>query len=468
MSPPIHPSRIRYLNDLPATAGRFVLYWMQQSQRADWNHALEFAIGEANRLQLPLVTVFAFTPAYPEANLRHYRFMWEGLVETAGDLHRRNVVFVLRLGSPPEVVLGLAQNAALVVCDRGYLRHQRHWRREVARLAGCRVVQVESDAVVPVDEASSRQEYAARTLRPKLQRLLHQYLQPVPSSAPRWSGRALCLAGEDFSRADWLDRLNLDRSVAPATGHFRGGAREARARFHRFLEQNLTGYSSLRNQPQLAGGSAMSPYLHFGQISPLELAIEMLRRSAPAPAETAAYLEELIVRRELSFNFVEHCSEYDRYEGIPAWSRNTLERHRLDPRPVTYDMDRLEAAATHDPYWNAAMREMTATGYMHNHLRMYWGKKILEWSPDPRTAYEWSLALNNRYFLDGRDPNSYAGVGWIFGLHDRPWGERPIFGTVRAMTARGLERKCDIQGYVSRIGRLLDASGEARLRPSQS
>lgn len=460
MAEPIQPSRIQILNDLPVKAGRFVLYWMQQSQRADWNHALEFATGEANRLRLPLVTVFAFTPAYPEANLRHYRFMWEGLVETAADLRRRNVVFVLRLGSPPDVVLGLARDdAALVVCDRGYLRHQRLWRREVARLAGCRVVQVESDAVVPVDAVSNRQEYAARTLRPKLQRLLHQYLEPLPSSVPQVSGQALCLSGEDFGSADWLDRLNLDRRVPPVTRYFRGGAREARARFQRFLEQHLEGYALLRSQPQLTGSSAMSPYLHFGQISPLEMAIEVLRRSAVAPADTAAYLEELIVRRELSFNFVEQCSDYDRYEAIPAWARATLERHRVDPRPVTYDLERLEAAATHDPYWNAAMREMTVTGYMHNHLRMYWGKKILEWSPDPRTAYERTLALNNRWFLDGRDPNSYAGVGWIFGLHDRPWSERPIFGTVRIMTAAGLERKCGIQGYVRRIEHLLDSHG---------
>ncbi len=459
MSSVIDPARLQTLNDRPILSGRFVLYWMQQSQRAEWNHALEFAVAEANRLHLPVVTLFAFDPNYPEANLRHYQFMWEGLVETADRLHRRRIGFVLRLGPPPELVVRLAQDAALVVCDRGYLRHQRRWRREVALHSGRRVVQVESDAVVPVDEASLRQEYAARTLRPKLLRLLDRYLTPVPSSAPRFPAHSLEIPGEDFTRPGWIDRLGLDRSVAPVTAYFRGGTSQAKLRFQHFLEQQLAGYASLRSQPQLTGGSTMSPYLHFGQISPLYLAMEVRRRAA-APADSEAYLEQLVVRRELSLNFVERCSDYDRYSGLPAWARATLERHRPDPRPAIYDLDTLEAAATSDPYWNAAMREMTGTGFMHNHMRMYWGKKILEWSPDPQTAFERALALNNRYFLDGRDPNSYAGVGWVFGLHDRPWGERPVFGTVRSMTAAGLERKCDILGYVSRIQRLIAGGGE--------
>jgi deoxyribodipyrimidine photo-lyase len=197
-------------------------------------------------------------------------------------------------------------------------------------------------------------------------------------------------------------------------------------------------------------------YLHWGPFAPDEVALAARaarRRAGPAvAASVASFLEELIVRRELAINFVEHNDAYDRYEGLPAWSRATLARHARDPRRPRYTPQQLERAATHDPYWNAAMREMRATGYLHNHLRMYWGKKILEWTPDPARAHATALALNNRYFLDGRDPSSYANVGWIFGLHDRPWPMRPIYGTVRSMTAAGLERKCDIKEYLRAAG----------------
>ena len=221
-------------------------------------------------------------------------------------------------------------------------------------------------------------------------------------------------------------------------------------RLNRFLEKQLPTYHTDRNPPEKNVGSHLSPYLHFGQISPITMALRARAAKAP-PEPVAAFIEELVVRRELAFNFVNYTPGFDRYESLPEWARRTLAEHRDDPRPHVYDQSCLEAADTHDPYWNAAMDEMRITGYMHNYMRMYWGKKVLEWTATPEAAFDTLLTLNNRYFLDGRDPNSYAGVGWIFGTHDRAWPERAVYGKVRTMMASGLERKFDIGKYVDRI-----------------
>lgn len=454
MSAPIQPARIRRLNDRPERPGRYVLYWMQQSQRAVFNHALEYAIVEANLRCLPVLVGFGLTGSYPEANLRHHRFMLEGLRDTEDRLARRGIPLVLRFGDPSRVALELAQEAALMVCDRGYLRQQTAWRRTVAEKARCRVVQVESDVVVPVDVVSDKGEYAARTIRPKIHRRLEDYLVPLPAEG---LGQAVDpgIRGEDLSNLDAiLSQLKLDRSVEPVSKSWTGGTTAAEQRFDRFLADSLIRYTANRNQPQTDHVSGMSPFLHFGQISPLYLALEARRRMAAAPHDVEVFLEEVIVRRELAVNFVEHQSEYDDYCCLPDWAARTLDDHREDRRNHVYDREKLAAAETHDPYWNAAMREMRTTGYMHNFMRMYWGKKILEWSASPEEAFSTSLYLNNRYFLDGRDASSYANVAWVFGLHDRPWKERPVFGKVRYMNARGLERKCDIQAYVKKVEHL--------------
>ncbi len=456
LPPGIQPSRVQALaGDAPPSGRRYVLYWMQQSQRAAENHALEYAIFRANRLKLPVVVGFGLTDAYPEANLRHYTFMLEGLVETAAALAERGIPLVCRIGEPAQVALGLARQAALLVCDVGYCRHQKSWRAAAARQAPCPVVQVESDVVVPVVAASPKAEYAARTLRPKLQRLLPDYLVPAPRLTPGRSGLGLDLEGLAIGDgvAGLLKGLKIDRSVGAVSRFFPGGAKAAKERFQDFLNERLGRYARNGNQPQTDDVSGMSPYLHFGQVSPLYLALTLRQHAAVDPADRDAYLEELIVRRELAANFVHHTPDYDRFACLPAWARKTLADHAPDPRPHLYQPPALEAAETHDPYWNAAMQEMTTTGFMHNYMRMYWGKKVLEWSPTPAAAFENLLALNNRYFLDGRDPNSFAGVAWIFGMHDRAWPERAVFGKVRSMTAAGLERKCDIRAYIAKVSR---------------
>ena len=448
----IQPERIRVLNDKREQGGNYVLYWMQASQRAECNHALEYAVRQANERGQPVVALFGLTSRYPDANLRHYAFMLEGLREVQQALRGRAIQLVVRQQSPQEAAVALARDASMVIADRGYFRTQKAWRDHVARKAPCPVFQVETDVVVPVEVASQKEEYAAATLRPKIHKHLERFLVPLKETRAKQSSLGLKLDSLDLSNtAHVLARLRIDRSVSPASG-FKGDAAEAKRLLDDFIAQKLDRYAKLRNDPSLDYASHMSPYLHFGQISPLYVALEVLKAPRKNKASKQAYLEELIVRRELSMNFV-HCNaDYDSYEGLPNWAKKTLQSHKHDRRETAYTVEQLERARTHDPYWNAAQQEMVITGKMHNYMRMYWGKKILEWSKSPEDAFHITAYLNNKYELDGRDPNSFASVAWCFGKHDRPWGERPIFGNVRYMNATGLRRKFNIGAYVQDVG----------------
>jgi len=457
---PIQPTRIKPLNDASIRKGDYTLYWMQQSQRAEYNHALEFAIQQANKLEQMLLVVFGLTDDYPEANLRHYTFMLEGLKETRATLESRGIKMVVRRGRPPEVALSLGRRASMIVCDRGYLRHQRTWREQVAQNAKCPVVQVESDVVVPVEVVSDKAEYAARTIRPKIHRNLESYLVALKRSRVKHPSLGLKVKGIELDDTEGLLRkLKLDRSVPPVPDLFKGGTSRAVKRFNEFIRHRLIYYDDHGNQPQTDDISHMSPYLHFGQISPLYLALKIGRVAESLKTVRDAYIEQLIVRRELAMNFACYTSDYDAYTCIPGWARKSLADHKNDKRDYVYSQRQLEKGDTHDPYWNAAMLEMKHTGFMHNYMRMYWGKKILEWSQTPQKAFRTTLAINNKYFLDGRDPNSYTGVAWIYGVHDRAWAERPIFGKTRYMAASGLERKCDIAAYVKKVDDLAKRVG---------
>jgi deoxyribodipyrimidine photo-lyase len=249
-----------------------------------------------------------------------------------------------------------------------------------------------------------------------------------------------------------IAKLKLDRSVRPSR-FFTGGYASAKKRLGAFITHHLNGYATERREPATGRTSTLSAYLHFGHISPVEIALAISAADAPK-ADRDAYLEELIVRRELAVNYVHYSPDYDRYAGLPEWARKTLADHRGDKREQVYSREQLEAGETGDAYWNAAQNEMVKTGFMQNSMRMYWGKKIIEWTADPEEAFATALHLNNKYFLCGRDPNAFANVGWVFGLHDRPWGTRKIFGTVRYMNAAGLARKFDMDGYVRKIDAL--------------
>ena len=446
----IQPERIRPPGGRAEvrTRGRdFVLYWMQASQRARANHALEYAADRANKLGKPLVVLFGLAADFPGANARHYLFMLEGLEETQKDLETRGVRMVVRRGEPGRLAAELGRRASLVVVDRGYLKIEREWRAEAARALDCPLIEVESDVIVPAETASPKEEYSAATFRPKVLRHLERFLVPLRPRRLKKDSLSSGLAAIDLREpAKVLAGLGVDRSVGP--GVFRGGAARARWLLRDLVENKLDDYPEARNDPGLDGQSNLSPYLHFGQVSPLEIALEVRKRSGPG---AAAFLEELIVRRELSVNFVRYNLRYDQYGALPAWSRAALDKHRKVPREYVYAYAQLDGARTHDPYWNAAQKEMALTGKMHGYMRMYWGKKILEWSESPEEAFRTALRLNDTYELDGRDPNGYAGVAWCFGKHDRPWGERPIFGTVRYMNAAGLRRKFDADAYVRKI-----------------
>lgn len=455
----IQDERIQHLNNKESQKRDYVLYWMQRSQRAEDNHALEYAIQQANDLKQPLLVVFGLTDDYPEANLRHFTFMLEGLQETRKALaDRRGIKMVIRRGNPAEVALEVGRQASLIVCDRGYLREPKAWRRKVAAEAECRVTQVESDVIVPVEVVSNKSEYAARTIRPKIHKHLDDYLVELRTTPLDRDSLDLKVAGMDLSDvAAAVDRLDIDRSVGPVSHFFRGGTAEAKKLLRSFLEEKLDRYADHRNQPQTNDVSHMSKYLHFGQISPLYLVLQVQEAKGKPAKDKETFVEEVVVRRDLAINFVNYNEDiYDSFSCLPNWARETLMDHRGDEREHRYTRQEMEDAHTHDPYWNAAMKEMRYTGYMHNYMRMYWGKKILEWCNTPEYAYQTTLAINNKFFLDGRDPNSFANVGWIFGLHDRGWPERPVFGKVRYMSAGGLERKTDIKAYVEKVEALVE------------
>ena len=450
----IQPERIKRLNDRLPRKGRFVLYWMQASQRAEYNHALEYAVSLANEHRLPPVVLFGLTDAFPEANLGHYTFMLEGLKDVEASLKKRGIRFVLRRQSPEKAACDMAKEAALVVTDRGYLRIQKAWREHVATCAPCPVIQVESDVVVPVEVASSKEEYAAATLRPKIQRLIDAYLLPLEETPVGKDSLSMRLGGRPpDDPGGILKSFPVDRTI-PAVRTYRGGTSRAKTILNDFIEQKLKYYIDRRNDPALDFSSHMSPYLHFGQVSPIYIALQVREKKGVSEETKTAYLEELVVRRELSMNFVHFNPRYDSLDALPDWVRRTLKEHGKDRREYTYSRSDLEKARTHDPYWNAAQEEMVLTGKMHNYMRMYWGKKILEWTTTPEEAFRNALYLNNRYELDGRDPNGFAGVAWCFGKHDRPWTERKIFGKVRYMNAAGLERKFDIAAYVRKVNAL--------------
>lgn len=444
----IQKERIKALNQKAVQKGSYVLYWMQASQRTEYNHALEYAIVQANKLRQPVVVFFGITDHFPEANERHYAFMLEGLREVKQSLLERRIKMLIRHRSPELDTIQMAKKASLVVVDRGYLRIQKRWREYVAKRIDSPLIQVESDVVVPVEEASPKEEYSAATLRPKIHKKLSHFLTPLIEQESRVS--SLSMEFNSFELDDTertLSKLQINRSVQKVIS-FKGGIKEALKHLNKFLEEKLDRYAELRNDPTLNYLSQPSPYLHFGQISPLYIALKV-KRSEGLGLE--AFLEELIVRRELSMNFVFYNEHYDSFDGLPLWSKKTLKAHQKDRRPYLYTLEELERGETHDLYWNAAQQEMVLTGKMHGYMRMYWGKKILEWTKKPADAYRTALYLNNKYELDGRDPNGFAGVAWCFGKHDRPWVERPIFGTVRYMNDKGLKRKFDADEYVRKI-----------------
>jgi deoxyribodipyrimidine photo-lyase len=439
----------------PNCEGRAVVYWMQRSQRGSDNAALDLAINVANQLARPVIVFFGLHPRYPGANLRHYAFLSEGLAGLARDVESRGAHFVFR-AYPNHSLARLCDEVkpCLVISDENPLRAPESWRQNAALKLNAPLWTVDSDVVVPTG-LLAKEEHAARTLRPKTLRLVDVFLQP--SSNPIATNRlphTQVPASQSIDISSLLKTLPLDRSVSPVT-HIKGGAAHALDCLRRFVNERLADYDQKRNLPHVDGTSELSPYCHFGHISPIRVALAVRNSSAPETAK-AAFLEELIVRRELAINYVARNPNYDRLEGCPAWARASLARHTEDARPHLYTAAQLESAATHDELWNAAQMEMTITGRMHGYMRMYWAKKILEWTETPEEAFEIAVMLNDKYFLDGRDPNGYAGIAWaIGGKHDRPWVRREVFGTIRYMSAVGMARKFDVKAYIEKVNAMI-------------
>lgn len=419
---------------------------MQAAQRVEYNHALEYSIQKANELKQPLVVVFAVTDKYPDANLRHYHFMLTGLQEVKVGLEKRGIIFVIKHLSPELAVPEIAQKASWIVTDAGYTHIQRNWRNWIASNINCPLEEVETNLIVPVTEASDKENFSAGVFRPRIKAKLNKYIVPLKSVKPKYDSfdmRFDCFDITDIDKA--LSALDIDRTV-PAVTSVHPGTSEAKKMLQHFIKNKLAHYAEFKNDPSKDFTSHMSAYLHFGQISPLYIALQVLKSAGPGKD---AYLEELIVRRELSHNFVFYNNKYDTFDSLPPWARTTLNFHSRDKRSYLYSLKELENAKTHDKYWNAAQQEMLTTGKMHGYMRMYWGKKILEWSKNPRHAFNIAIYLNNKYQLDGRDPNGYAGIAWCFGKHDRPWPQRKIFGKVRYMNQAGLKRKFNIDSYAA-------------------
>jgi deoxyribodipyrimidine photo-lyase len=433
---------------LPDSDGRCVVYWMQRAHRAVDNPALDTAIALGNELGKPVVVFLGLVPFVERANWRHYQFLVEGIADIAEGLARRRVGFVLRSHPAHRLEPFLDEvGAAILVGDESPLRQFEGWRRGVAERVRLPFWTVDADVVVP-SALLLREQYAARTMRPRVHAHLDRFLRIPRTASARVAWRPPRLLASLAPALDLLDSWPLDRSVAPVRT-FRGGTREARRRLAAFTRRALTHYDGARNNPAIDGTSALSPYLHFGHIGPREVALAV--KGAKAPVEsTAAFLEQLIVRRELAVNFVTFNPHYDSLGGCEPWARATLAEHRRDRRRYVYSESQLESAATHDPLWNAAQRQMVASGWMHGYVRMYWAKKILQWTKDPAQAFHIAVRLNDRYLLDGRDPNGYANIAWaIGGKHDRPWPSREIYGTVRSMSYDSTRRKFDADAYIA-------------------
>jgi deoxyribodipyrimidine photo-lyase len=436
-------------------SARCVVYWMQRAMRIVENPALDVAIEAGNILDLPVVVYFGVIPNYPNANLRHYHFLQQGLRDAEEDAAELGVSFIVRR-HPDNHLDGFLEEveAALLVGDENPCREPERWRKVLARRLRIPYWTVDADVAVP-SRVFNRSFVLLHHFRPHLMRELPQYLIAPKKVKPRHVFKPnRALARFNLSEDITAGFTKLDRSVKPVDS-FMGGTHSAFRRLREFIRHDLAAYDTDRNHPEKQGTSRLSPYLHFGNIGPLTIALAVKKAVAEGKASAATegrFLEQVIAWRELAVLFVRHEANYDNWECAADWARKTLVEHAGDAR-TRYSFEQLERGETGDELWNAAQRQMVTIGWMHNYMRMYWGKKILEWAPDPATAFDWAVILNDRYELDGRDPNGYAGIAWaIVGKLDRPWFSRPVFGLVRPMTAASLAKKFNAESYIRQNG----------------
>lgn len=452
--------RVRLLNEATIrTPARYVLYWSQMNRRVESNHALAHAAGLANQLNLPLLFYEGLTCTYPYANDRLHTFLLEGVADTEKRAKKAGIGYVFylrkRRSDPNDILYRLAEDAAAVVTDDYPTFIADEHNRRVPGRMDVAYFAVDSSCVVPMS-CMAKREYGAYTIRPKIHKLLPEYLTPAPAvrvkqrwnyPVPRFHTE---VAGDKIGGL--VAQCEIDHGIPPSRT-VRGGRTAAEKRLRDFLSHSLRRYAREKNEPSAHATSGLSPYLHFGHMSSLEAALAARKYAARHKIIPEEFLEELIVRRELAFNFSRFCPQPS-LDDLPDWARQNMKKHARDRRTSVYTYAQFERGETHDTLWNATQKQMLLEGHIHGYYRMYWGKKIIEWSPTYRDAFETMVRIHDQYALDGRDPNTYTNILWCFGLHDRPWPDRPIFGTMRYMSFEGMKRKTNVAEYIRGIKQL--------------
>jgi deoxyribodipyrimidine photo-lyase len=423
-----------------------VIYWMQRDQRVHDNWALLYAQQISIEKNLPFFVVFNLDPELISSRIRHSVFLLKGLEEVEVELSRYNIPLKLLVGDPsveiPKYITII--NASIIVSDFNPLKNILKWKNDIADKIEIPFHEVDAHNIVPCRIASDKMEYAAYTFRPKVHKLLPLFLDEFPKVKKM---QPALNRGEKINWEKVRKELKINLIVTE-TASIKPGESAAHEMLDLFINTKLQDYDLKHSDPTLNNISDLSPYLNYGQISAQRIAI-ILQFQNEHTASKHSFLEELIVRRELADNFCFFNKNYDSFEGFPNWGKETLNAHRYDKREFIYSLDELEKANTHDALWNAAQNEMTVKAKMHGYMRMYWAKKILEWTQSPEIALQTAIYLNDKYELDGIDPNGFTGIAWsIGGVHDRAWKERKVFGKIRYMNYSGCKRKFDIKKYI--------------------
>ncbi|MFT4303816.1 MAG: deoxyribodipyrimidine photo-lyase [Candidatus Woesearchaeota archaeon] len=437
--------RVKALNDYSSGNGDTVVYWMSREQRVDDNWALLYAQELAEKNDKRLAVVFCLVPHFLQATIRHYGFMFRGLEKVEEKLKLKNISFEVLLGDPADNIIAYCdkKNVSALVTDFDPLKIKRKWKSVVQKKINVSFYEIDAHNIVPIWEASDKLEFAAYTIRPKINKKLDEFLTGFPELKKQKS--KIEIIKNDWKKIWSSLKVNI---AVKEVDWLLPGEDEAEKILKKFIDDKIWSYSDNRNNPNYDATSNLSPYLHFGQISAQRIAYEVKASKIPA----AEFLEELIIRRELTDNYCYYNLNYDSLEGCPEWAKKTLKDHEKDPRDYVYSLKQFENAETHDDLWNAAQLEMMKKGKMHGYMRMYWAKKILEWTKNASDAFNIAIYLNDKYELDGRDPNGYVGVAWsIGGVHDRAWFERPIFGKIRYMNYNGCKNKFDVERYIKNV-----------------
>lgn len=437
----VNPKRIRKINDQELKNGP-IIYWMSREQRTASNWSLLYAQELAIKHKQQLIVVFTLSNSFLGATLRQYDFMIQGLQEVESNLHKLNIPFVLLIGDPVLDLISYSKQikAGAIISDFDPLRIKTIWRTEMAKQSTCAFFEVDAHNIVPCWLASPKAEFGAYTIRPKIKKLLPEFLKPYPKLKNQ------TLKTLKTKKADWnlaYKSLKIDESVAKVDW-LKPGEKVAKKALSSFIKDKLKDYDEHRNNPNLKAQSYLSPYLHFGHISAQEIALKLEDN-----IHAAAFLEELIIRKELADNFCYYHKDYDSTDAFPNWAKETINNHKRDKREYLYSQTKLEYSKTHDDLWNATQLGLVKKGTIPGYLRMYWAKKILEWTKSATEAQNIAIYLNDKYQLDGRDPNGYTGIAWsIGGVHDRAWSNRPVFGKIRYMNYNGCRSKFDIKEYI--------------------